>query len=92
MHTENAALNNSSKREIIKGFYNILPNITITVLSLTLIIKPVLLSRGSAFMVPPKEGDPIRILALQRKQQLNRLHRVTAPVHKISDKYITLLW
>jgi len=53
--------NNSSQRKIIKELSEILPDIGITIFSVTLIVKAVDLSDLSAFVVSSEKSDSVSI-------------------------------
>jgi hypothetical protein len=61
MNTQNPVLNNGRKREQIKNFGTILPNIKTAILPQALIIKAINLSNLSGLMIAPQQKKLIPI-------------------------------
>ena len=69
MKAEDLILDHSSEWEEVKELSKVLPDISISVLSLALIIETIHLSNLSAFVVASQNGNPISVPNLHRNQE-----------------------
>jgi hypothetical protein len=74
MQTEDFLINDGSEPKIIKDFSAILPRTCISVFSESFIVKSILLTNRSAFVISSQQCNMSWIFDLQCKQKLERLH------------------
>ena len=67
MHTEDAAVNDSTERKVVEDLATPAPYIRRAVLALALVVKAIHLSDLPALVVAANEGDAVRMAYFQRE-------------------------
>lgn len=86
MKAEDLILNDSCKWQVVEKFNEHLPNVRISVLSQTFIIKSIDLSGGSRLMITSKDGDSLWISNLKCYQKRYGLNRVVTTVYIVTHE------
>lgn len=91
MDTEDRSINDSTQREIIEDFSEIVPGVDVTVLSQDFIVETVSLSGLSGFVITSEEGDALRVLSLQTKKIFNSFNGIVTSINEITDENVFVL-
>ena len=84
MNTKDSSIHNSRKSEIIKDFTTPPPNMTTSILPLTLVVESIDLRYLSRFVVTTYEGDTIRISNFESEEEQKCFDRVKAAIDKVT--------
>lgn len=88
MQTENSIGDNSSHWKVVKGISEVLPDVGVSVLSETLIVKPIDLGDLATFVVSPQNSDAISVPNLQGYKKCDCFKRVVTSVNVITHEQI----
>lgn len=91
MDAEHRPIDDSSKREIIEDFGEIMPGIDVAVFSEDFIVESVCLGGLSAFVVSSEECDALGVFCLQAQQVFNGLDWVMPSVNEVSNENVLVL-
>jgi hypothetical protein len=83
VNTENTAVHDSAKRQVVKNFAAPSPHVTTAIFSLAFVIKSVNLRYLPRLMVATNERDSFRVSDFEREQQKKRFDAVEASVDKV---------
>ncbi len=86
MHAEYLAFDQSCQRQEVKQICENLPNIRISILLYTLIIKTINLRYLTTLMITSEDSNAISISYFESKHQTERLNTMIAPVYIISHE------
>ena len=84
MESKNAVLDERSDRKIIEEVGKRLPNIGVSVLSNTLVVKSIHLSDLAAFMISTQNHNTVRPSDFQRNQQSCCFQRIVSTIDIIT--------
>lgn len=84
MHAEHAAVHDRAEREVVEHLAAPPPHVAAPVLALALVVEAVHLRDLPRLVVPPDEGDALRVPHLQREEEQEGLDAVEAPVDKVA--------
>ena len=84
MDTKDATVDDGPKGKVVKDFTTPSPDVTASVLALTLIVKAIDLGDLSRLVVASYEGDSFGIPDLESQQKKKRFNAVKAPINKIA--------
>lgn len=88
METENLTVNQGRQRQVIKQVREILPDISVAVLSETFIVKPVDLGNLSGLVVPSENSDALGISDLEGDKEGNCFDRVVTSVNVVTLRIV----
>ncbi len=92
MNTHNLILNQSSQRQVVKGFVKILPWSWTSILFHNFVIETVYSSNLPRLMISPEQNDVFGVFELVTEKEFNGLNRVVPTVYKVSDKNVSWAW
>lgn len=88
MKAENLLFDESGEGEVVKQVGEESPNVWISVLAQTFIVKPVDLCDLAAFMITAQDGDAMWVSYFEGHQERYRLHGIVTTIHIVSHKKI----
>jgi len=88
MKTENTIGDNGSHGEVVKSISKVLPDIGVSVLSETFIVKPVDLGDLATLVISPQNGDPASVSDFQGNEQRNRFERVISSIDVVTHEHV----
>lgn len=80
------AFNYGGKREVIKEFGEIFPNVRISVFSAAFIIKAINLSDLTTLVVASENGDSVSVSDFECDEQSDAFHTMIASIDVVSHK------
>ena len=92
MKAEDVSFDDCSQRKVIEKRGEVLPNLSISVLSKALIIESINLCNLLGLVISSKNGDSLWIPDLEADQERHSLDGVVASVDVISHEEIVVIW
>ena len=88
MYSENFLIDDCGQSEIIKDVSAVSPNIDTSVLSETLIVKPVNLSDLPTFVISSNQMDSIWVTDFESEEEKESFDAIKSSVHEISHEEV----
>ena len=93
MQTENLLFDDCCKRQVVKELSELLPDLSIAVLSKTLIVEAIDLCNLATFVIASEDREPFREPYFECNEQSHSLYRVISSVNVIThEQVVSLRW
>lgn len=92
MQTKDLVFYNCTERQVVKELCENFPNISITILTQTLVIESIDLCNLSAFVVASQNCKSVSKANLECNQQCHCFDRVVAAIDVVTHKQIVCVW
>lgn len=91
METKDVAFNDSGQWEVVEKTREILPNISVSVLSQTLVIESIYLSDLLAFVVTSQDSDSVSVSDLEGHEESHCLNGVISSINIVSHEKVVVI-
>lgn len=86
MDAEDFALDDGSNAQVVENVGAVLPGVHVSVLAHGFLVEAVDRGDASCLVVTTQQGDALRVLQLEAKEQLESLNRVVASVDEVTHE------